>query len=81
VPDDYWGEAICAVVVARPGATPSADDLVAHVRARVAPFKRPRHVVFVDVLPTTSNGKVAKADVRRFARSEAARRTERPPAG
>ena len=81
VPDDYWGEAICAVVVARPGATPSADDLVAHVRARLAAFKRPRHVLFVDALPTTSNGKVAKADVRRFARSEAARRTERPPAG
>ena len=68
VPDGYWGEAICAVVVARPGRGPSADDLVTHVRAGLTAFKRPRHVLFVDALPTTSNGKVAKTEVRRWAR-------------
>ena len=68
VSDGYWGEAICAVVVARPGSGPSADDLVTHVRAGLTAFKRPRHVLFVDALPTTSNGKVAKAEVRRWAR-------------
>ncbi|WP_163797879.1 AMP-binding protein [Mycolicibacterium sediminis] len=68
VPDDYWGEAICAVVVARPGSDPAAEDLIAHVRARIAPFKRPRHVLFVDALPTTSNGKIAKQAVREYAR-------------
>lgn len=69
VPDDYWGEAICAVVVARESAAPAADDLVAHVRQRLAAFKRPRHVLFVGELPTTSNGKVAKAQVRALARA------------
>jgi acyl-CoA synthetase (AMP-forming)/AMP-acid ligase II len=64
VPDDYWGEAICAVVVPRPGSLPAADDLIAHVRARLAPFKRPRHVVLVDELPLTSNGKIAKNVLR-----------------
>ncbi len=78
VPDDYWGEAICAVVVPRPASNPSADELVAHVRSRIAPFKRPRHIVFVDSLPTTSNGKVAKAEVRHIARAEVSRRIERP---
>lgn len=64
VPDAYWGEAICAVVVTCPGPGPSADDLIAHVRAHLAGFKRPRRVVFVDELPLTSNGKIAKAALR-----------------
>jgi acyl-CoA synthetase (AMP-forming)/AMP-acid ligase II len=68
VPDEYWGEAICAVVVARPGSSPDTDDLVAHVRAVLTPWKRPRHVLFVDALPTTTNGKVAKDAVRARAR-------------
>jgi acyl-CoA synthetase (AMP-forming)/AMP-acid ligase II len=72
VPDDYWGEAICAVVVPRQDAHPTPDALVAHVRAHLAAFKRPRHVLFVDALPMTSNGKVAKAEIRRLARARVA---------
>jgi acyl-CoA synthetase (AMP-forming)/AMP-acid ligase II len=69
VPDEHWGEAVCAVVVPVRGAVPDADELIAHVRAHLAGFKRPRHVLFVDALPTTTNGKVAKAEVREFARA------------
>ena len=68
VPDPYWGEAICAVVVPRAGSAPSADDLIAHARARLSAFKRPRHVVFTGALPLTSNGKIAKDQVRALAR-------------
>jgi acyl-CoA synthetase (AMP-forming)/AMP-acid ligase II len=64
------GEAICAVGVARSGAHPSADALATYVRAHIAAFKRPRHVLFVDALPLTSNGKVLKEAVRHYARSE-----------
>jgi acyl-CoA synthetase (AMP-forming)/AMP-acid ligase II len=64
VPDDYWGEAVCAVVVPRPGSSPTPDVLIAHVREHLAGFKRPRHVLLVDALPMTSNGKVAKAEIR-----------------
>ena len=67
VPDDHWGEAICAVVV--PRGAPSAEELVDHVRARLAAFKRPRHVLFVDALPTTGNGKISKPAVRVLARA------------
>ncbi|MDT5358299.1 MAG: hypothetical protein QOC69_61 [Mycobacterium sp.] len=73
VPDEYWGEAICAVVVAKAGEPPSAEALAAHVRARIAAFKRPRHVLFVDALPLTSNGKIVKEAVRQYARKELAR--------
>lgn len=62
VPDPRWGEAVCAVVVRR--APVEADELVAHVKARLAGFKQPRHVVFVDELPTTPTGKVRKQDLR-----------------
>jgi acyl-CoA synthetase (AMP-forming)/AMP-acid ligase II len=73
VPDEYWGEAICAVVVAKAGEPPSAEALAAHVRARIAAFKRPRHVLVVDALPLTSNGKIVKETVRQYARRELAR--------
>ena len=67
VPDPYWGESICAVVV--PRGSVHADELITHVRTRLAAFKRPRHVLFVAELPLTSNGKVAKDAVRRYARA------------
>jgi acyl-CoA synthetase (AMP-forming)/AMP-acid ligase II len=70
VPDPYWGEAICAVVVPTAGQTPSAEMLITHARAHLAGFKRPRHVVFVDAIPLTSNGKVSKDAVRRLARAQ-----------
>lgn len=68
VPDDYWGEAVCAVVVPRAGATTDADELVSYVRARLTAFKRPRHVVFTAELPVTTNGKVAKQVLRQQVR-------------
>lgn len=69
VPDEYWGEAVCAVVVPAAGRQPTAADLIAHVRSAIAGFKRPREVLFVEELPLTGNGKVAKARVRDYARS------------
>jgi acyl-CoA synthetase (AMP-forming)/AMP-acid ligase II len=75
VPDEYWGEAICAVVVCRAGHSPSAEDLVAYVRTSISAFKRPRHILFTDALPLTPNGKIAKDRLRVFARA----RTGTPP--
>ncbi|KUI31966.1 AMP-dependent synthetase [Mycobacterium sp. IS-1742] len=69
VPDDYWGEAVCAVVVAADGRQPTESGLIEHVRARLSGFKRPRRVLFVDALPLTANGKVDKNRVRHLART------------
>ncbi|WP_135455197.1 AMP-binding protein [Mycobacterium sp. DL99] len=74
VPDDYWGEAVCAVIVLVQGHRPTADELVDHVRTEIAGFKRPRVVLFTDALPLTGNGKVAKDQVRTFARAAVDRR-------
>jgi acyl-CoA synthetase (AMP-forming)/AMP-acid ligase II len=73
VGDDYWGEAVCAVVVAKPRRSPTADELISHVRSNIAAFKRPRHVLFVDALPLTPNGKISKPAVRQHARAELGR--------
>ncbi|OBI66174.1 AMP-dependent synthetase [Mycolicibacterium fortuitum] len=69
VPDDYWGEAVCAVVVPSAGQRPTADELIDHARKTIAGFKRPRVVLFTEALPMTGNGKVAKDRVRAFARA------------
>ena len=55
LPDDRWGEIVCAVVVLAPGAdAPTVDDLRAHVGDRLARFKHPRRVAVVDEIPRTA---------------------------
>ena len=67
-PDEKWGETPCAFVMLKPGATASAEDIIAHCRANLAGFKCPRHVVFRD-LPMTSTGKVQKYVLREWAKA------------
>ncbi|MCW2947223.1 MAG: AMP-dependent synthetase and ligase [Actinoallomurus sp.] len=64
VPDERWGEAVCAVIVRAPGAEVSADDVREHVRARLARYKAPRQVILVDDLPLLATGKVDKKRLR-----------------
>ena len=65
VPDALYGEALAAFVQPRPGARPDAQALMEHCRARLAGYKKPRHVVFVEALPRNSLGKVLKAELRK----------------
>jgi acyl-CoA synthetase (AMP-forming)/AMP-acid ligase II len=51
IPDDTWVQSVKAVVVLRDGAAASADDLIEHCRATIAPYKKPRTVEFVEALP------------------------------
>ena len=65
VPDPDWGEIVAAAVVCSPGAALSEDDVVAHVRAHLAGYKKPRVVRFFDALPrTASTRQVQKALLR-----------------
>ncbi len=64
LPDPEWGERVHAVVVLAAGATATADELIAHVRARIAGYKTPRTVTFADALPVSGAGKVLKRELR-----------------
>jgi len=63
-PDERWGERPVAFVTLKAGAEADGPAIVAHVRGRLASFKAPRDVVFVDELPKTSTGKVRKHALR-----------------
>jgi fatty-acyl-CoA synthase len=60
VPDAKFGEEVCAWIRLKDGAEVSADDIRAHCRARIAYYKVPRYVEFVDAFPMTITGKVQK---------------------
>lgn len=64
VPDDKWGERPKAFVVPVADVDVTSDDIVAHVKARLASFKAPREVQFVAELPKTSTGKTLKTELR-----------------
>jgi acyl-CoA synthetase (AMP-forming)/AMP-acid ligase II len=64
VPDDKWGEAVKAVVVLKPGAPADASDILAFARSRIAAFKLPKSIDFVDALPRNSAGKVLRRELR-----------------
>ena len=65
VPDDRWGEAVKAIVVLKPGASASADDIIGHARSRIAGFKCPKSVDFIDELPRNPSGKILKRELRK----------------
>lgn len=64
IPHTDLGEEVAAVVVVRPGTEVSADELRQFVRERVAPYKYPRVVRFVDELPKTAAGKIFKRGIK-----------------
>jgi fatty-acyl-CoA synthase len=68
-PDEKWGETPCAFVELKPGASATAEELVAFAKERLAGFKVPRHIVFAE-LPKTSTGKIQKHVLRSQARGE-----------
>jgi long-chain acyl-CoA synthetase len=64
VPDERWGESVKAVVVLRPGASLTEEEIVESCTRRLAGYKRPRSVDFVAELPKTGSGKLMRRKVR-----------------
>ncbi len=65
VPDESWGEAVKAVVVLREDSEITAEALIAWSRERLAGYKRPRSVDFVESLPRNASGKLLKRELRK----------------
>ncbi len=66
-PDDKWGETPCAFVEFKPGASATAEELIAWCRSQLAAYKCPRHIVFTEI-PKTSTGKIQKFKLRDMAK-------------
>ncbi len=65
VPDDRWGEAVKAVVVLKPGASADEASIIAHAREKVAAYKVPRSIDFVEAIPRNASGKVLRRELRK----------------
>ena len=64
LPDEKFGEEVCAWIRVKPGCAPSEDDVRRFCRGGLAHYKVPRYVVFVDEYPTTVTGKIQKFRLR-----------------
>jgi len=66
-PDEKWGETPCAFVELKPGATATAEELIAWCRKHLAAYKCPRYFMF-ETVPKTSTGKIQKFKLREMAK-------------
>ncbi|MBI2859852.1 MAG: AMP-binding protein, partial [Chloroflexi bacterium] len=64
VPDPEWGQEVMAVCVLKQNQTSTPQDIIDFCREKISSFKRPKHVVFCDVLPRNQMGKILKRDLR-----------------
>jgi acyl-CoA synthetase (AMP-forming)/AMP-acid ligase II len=65
VPDETWGEAVKAIVVLKPDATPDAEGIIAFTRDRIAHYKAPKSIDFRDTpLPRSASGKILRRELR-----------------
>jgi acyl-CoA synthetase (AMP-forming)/AMP-acid ligase II len=65
VPDEKWGETVKAVVVAKPGAPRDAENIIAWARERIAGYKVPKTVDFIDAIPRNITGKILRREIRK----------------
>jgi O-succinylbenzoic acid--CoA ligase len=78
VPDSEWGHAVGAAVVLRPNASASVDELRVFSEGRLARYKLPRHVWFMDALPRSPGGKLLRRSIREWIAAGAHRTSGRP---
>jgi len=64
IPDDYWVEKVHAVVTTRKGEKATAEELIAFCKKRLAGYKTPKSVEFIDALPKNPSGKILKRELR-----------------
>ena len=64
VPDDTWGESVKACVVLKPGAKASAAEIVEFMRSRIAHYKCPKTIDFLEAIPRNPTGKILKRVLR-----------------
>ena len=69
-PDDTWGEVVVAAIVLREGRAIGEAEIRALLHGRIARYKHPREIVFLDALPRSALGKLRRDELRRMVRGE-----------
>jgi len=64
VPDEKWGEAVKGVVVLKQGQTADEQEIIRFCKDRIAHYKAPKSIDFIDALPRTGSGKIQKKGLR-----------------
>ncbi|HAD09662.1 MAG TPA: acyl-CoA synthetase, partial [Porticoccaceae bacterium] len=64
VPDEKWGEAIKGIVVLKEGATLNESEVIEYARTRIAGFKVPKSIDFIEELPRNPSGKILRRELR-----------------
>jgi acyl-CoA synthetase (AMP-forming)/AMP-acid ligase II len=64
VPDEVWGESVKAIIVLRKGMSATADELIGHCKKRLASYKKPKSVDFIEELPKNPYGKILRRKLR-----------------
>ena len=70
VPDERFGEELCAWIIAKPGQTLDEDEVRAFCKGKIAHYKVPRYMKFVDAFPMTITGKIQKFKIRELMQQE-----------
>ena len=70
VPDQRFGEELCAWIIAKPGQTLDEDEVRAFCKGKIAHYKVPRYMKFVDAFPMTITGKIQKFKIRELMQQE-----------
>ncbi|NOY12697.1 MAG: AMP-binding protein [Deltaproteobacteria bacterium] len=70
IPDERYGEVIGAFIIRKEGVDLSEEDVIDYTRSRIAPYKKPKHVFFLEAFPLTASGKVQKYKLREIAREQ-----------
>ncbi|MEO1662335.1 MAG: long-chain-fatty-acid--CoA ligase [Pseudomonadota bacterium] len=64
VPDEKWGESVKALIVVKDGTRPTAEEIIAWARERIAGYKCPKSVDYIDEMPRNPSGKILRKDLR-----------------
>jgi acyl-CoA synthetase (AMP-forming)/AMP-acid ligase II len=70
VPDERWGEAVTALIELKPGESAAPEEIIDFCRGRLAGYKRPKHVIFVERVPRSASGKIERKPLKEMAKKK-----------
>ncbi|MEM4973380.1 MAG: AMP-binding protein [Candidatus Hadarchaeales archaeon] len=68
VPDKRWGEAVTALVELKAGERANAEEIIEFCRGRLAGYKKPKHVIFLEKIPRSASGKIERGEIKEMAK-------------